>query len=254
MAQTSNIVNRNAVLSLIRQHFSKDGIPVKTGKRGRPYTKSIQDVANDYLAPLPQGLVEGISENVDLIGSFLNELVRNRRPLTEAESEYILNGIDIVEGEDEEGNEIVKHYGGRDAQAMGVLNGEPTQNDIYVRFSVEANEKESIGTVFKRRAERALSFAQDEANEAGRTLYVIVERYAVERNLRDEKTALTHKAPLSAVGLMSKNVVAIIVTDNREKSYKGQVALVGTCTPQPKETPQAVTEEEFLELQALVNA
>lgn len=210
---SNHILNRNTVLRLISENFAKGGNPVQ-GKRGRRYSKSIQDVANDYVSNLPQGLVEGISENPELIGSFINELVRNRRPLTDEEAAYILNG--------------------RDAEAMGTLNGEPTQSDIFIRFSVEATETESLGTAFKRRAKKAISFAQEEANELRKTLYVVVERYAVERNLRDLPTATKHNAPLSAVGLMSRNIVALVVTD-KLKAYKGAIATVATCSPEAGE-------------------
>jgi len=221
------------ITSLVKEHFasvSGEGVR-KTGKRGRPFTKTIQDVANDYLAPFPAELAALLQERADFIEGFIDALVANRRALTEEESNYILNGIDVVEGKDADGNDIVKHYGGRDALAMGVLDGEPTQVDIFNRFSVQRKPGERLGYAVYRRFQEIKDFVQQEATRANRTLYIVVERYAVDRNLRDVLTATKHHAPLSAVGLMSKNVVTIIVTDNL-KDYKGFIATLAVMEPQ----------------------
>lgn len=237
------------ITTMVREHFaavSGEGVR-KPGKRGRPFTKTIQDVANDYLAPFPAELAASLQERPDLIEGFIDALVANRRSLSEEESNYILNGIDIVEGQDEEGNDIVKHYGGRDALAMGVLDGEPTQVDTFNRYSVQRKTGERLGYAVYRRFNEIKDFIQQEANRANKTLYIVVERYAIERNLRDEMTATKYRAPLSAVGLMSKNVVTIIVTDNL-KDYKGFIAVLSVVSPgiATVKTKAEVTVEESL--------
>lgn len=228
--------NNEIISNLVDTRFAKNGIPVVTGKRGRRYTHSIEDVANDYLVPFPAPLLDDISENIELIGGLLDALVAARRSLTEEESLYISKG--------------------RDAQAMTVLNGEPNQVDVFTRFLVSGRRGVKIGTIFQRRVKIAIQYAQSEANELNRTLYVIVQRYSVERNLRDALTASKHGAPASAVGLMSKNIFAIIVTDNSQKTYKGQIATVATCSPEAPFEYETDNENDnavnFQDLQALI--
>jgi hypothetical protein len=216
-------VLKSAVTKIIAGIFpSVRGESVKTGKRGRPVNSLIGDFADDYLREFPSKVSELLNEQPDLIGGFLDALTANRRPLTDEEAEAIATG--------------------RDAETMGLLNGEPTQSDVFNRYSVIRNEGERLGLAFQRRALQVAVYAQSEANESRKVLYMFVERYATDRNLRDAATAEKYGMPLSAVGLMSPNVVAIVVTDN-PKAFKGLVARVGTFTPAPKVRAPKVTQE-----------
>lgn len=203
---------------------------VFTGKQGRPVTSTFEDFANSYAKPLPSTVTSVINENVQLIAGFIQALADSRRALDETESLYVSTG--------------------RDAQAMALIDDEPTQSDVFIRLSVERKEldngsMETLSQAFTRRAKVAMKVARLEANESRRTLYVFVERYAVERNLRDEPTAKKHGAPLSAVGLMSKNIVTLVITDN-EKAYKGLLARVATITPEIVKVPQRDAFGRFL--------
>jgi hypothetical protein len=218
--------NMLTATDLVAKYFSTDGVtPVKTGKRGRPVVRTVADAAGDYLSPLPQGLLEELGEDPSLTAGLLDVLALHRRELTGKEKRYVLSS--------------------RDASVMKLLDEEPSQEDYFVRFTVERKEKETLGEAFLRRYNSIVKFAQEEANNIERPLYIIVCRYAVERGLRNEKEACEEGAPLSGIGLMSKNIVSIILTDNAQKEYKGQVSVVATLLPE-------VNQAEVKELQEVL--
>lgn len=241
MARLTKAAIRNKVNSIIDQTWPKVKCEtdmrgckcaghVRTGGKGRPVTNTFEDIANNYIKTLPSTVVSVINENLPMIAGFIDALVAARRELTEEEKNYISTG--------------------RDAQVMGLLEGEPTQNDVFIRLSVERQlledgTRETLGAAFLRRATRAIEIAQDEANESQKTIYVLVERYAAERNLRDQATAVKHGAPLSAVELMSKNLLTLVITDSN-KIYKGLLARVATCTPEAPVLPERDEKGRFI--------
>lgn len=217
------VVLKSAVAKIIASIFPKvRGESVKTGKQGRPVTALLGDFADDYLREFPNGVAQKLNEQADLIGGFIDALVASRRPLESHEASAI--------------------EGGRDAEVMGLLDGEPTQIDVFHRFTVVRNTGERLGLAFQRDAIAIGAFAQSEANRTSKSLYMFVERYATDRNLRDEATAKKFGMPESAVGLMSPNVVAIVVTDN-PKAFKGLIARVGSYAPEPKKKVTKATED-----------
>jgi len=218
----------NYTRSLIRKHLARverrtyrnakgrlvvkqNLIPCKNGKAGRPVTSTLRDVANNYLFDLPQDLQMAIAEQPEIICFFTDELVRTRRELTLKELNYLKTS--------------------RDAKSMGLLEGEPVQQDLYHRFTVVKKPGERIGYAIKKRYESLLDFAQQEANLNNETLYIVLSRYCLERNARSKGKALEFDCPSSLVGLTSKNIFSIIIT-NTLKQYKGQLALMKTVEPQ----------------------
>ena len=188
---------------------------LETGKRtqGAPTTSLLGDFADDYLRKFPEALSEMLNDQPpEVIGAFIDRLIAARRTPTAGEAFAIASG--------------------RDAKAMGTINGEPTQVDVFNRYSVVRDEDERLGLAFARRCVQVQEYAQQEANETGKTLSVWTERYATDRNLRDEKTAEKYGMPLSAVGLMSPNTLALVVTDN-PKAFKGLICRCGVFSPEP---------------------
>ena len=196
---------------LIEENFAKSkSAPVRHGVKGRPYSKTIGDVANNYLSEFPQNINIAINENPMLISAFISALSANRRALTKEESEYIMQG--------------------RDVAVMGEMGGEASQQDIFNRYTVSRRKGESLGRAVYRRYREIKDFVQAEANRSNTTLYIIPERYSIDRNVRDPLTAKKWGAPASLVEFASKNVASIIVTD-KLKEYKGMVGVMATITP-----------------------
>ena len=200
------------------------GTKVKTGKRGRPVTSDLSAYANNREKPLPDTLAP-LTDNVRLIAGFLDALSSARRELTEAEAEAIAEG--------------------RDASAMDLLNGEPVQSDVFLSFPVVRNDDETLGDAFRREVREALDIAQFLATKRRRDISVYVTRYATERNLRDAATAKKYEMPQSAVGLMSRNIVGLIITDY-PKAFKGEVARCGIRVPEPRRTASEAKERAFV--------
>jgi hypothetical protein len=208
------IVLVNAVQTIIAKVLAGAGREkVLTGKRGRPVKLGIESFANKREREFPAGIESALTDNVDLIGGFLDALASSRREMTPDEAEYVMTG--------------------RDAEAMGLLDGEPVQSDVYSAHPVIRHEGESLGLAFRRRMRDVAAIAQIEANAHRKTMFVYVCRFAVERNLRDRATAVKYEAPLSAVGLMSRNIVQIIITDT-PKAYAGALPRCAKVEPEPK--------------------
>ena len=212
------IVRKQAVDRIIASVFpQKRGESVKrmidgAATNGKPTTCLLEDYANDYERRFPKALREAIDGQIDLIAGFLDALAAARRKLTPDEAEDIANG--------------------RDAIVMGTLNGEPVQVDIFHRYLIVREDDETLGQAFERLVGMIDLFAQMQADMCAKTLHVFVERYATDRNLRDVKLAEEFGMPLSAVGLMSPNICAIVVTDT-PKAFKGLVARCATYSPVP---------------------
>ena len=179
---------------------------------GRPITTTLQDIAHEYDRKLPATL-RAFTDKPDLLAGLIDRLASLRRHLTQEERDAIASG--------------------RDAKAMDLLNDEPVQGDIFMSYPVIRYDDETLGDAFLRRFDDSLLHAQIEALAAQRDVYVYVCLYAVERNLRDRQTAEKYAMPLSAVGLMSTNIVSILISDHA-KAYRGALPRAAIVHPQPR--------------------
>lgn len=213
------VINSQTVRLLTAALPSVKGEVIKTGKRGRPVSTTLAELAADYTLKLPETVTGPLTDNPELIAGFVDAYVAARRDATDEENEAIA--------------------GGRDAQAMNLLDGEPVQSDTFLSFPVIRGEDETLGRALRRDLADAFDMARIFAKKRKTEMYVFVTRYAWERNYRDEATAKKYGLPLSGVGLPSRNILGIIVTDNGDKAYTGVIARAGVVTAQtPEPTPK----------------
>ena len=214
----------------IAEFFPKAaGEVVKVGQ-GRPIESQVGRYADEYLRKFPAFVRAKIANNPVEVAALIDLLVENRRELTKEEAHYIANG--------------------RDAQVMGTLDGEPCQSEINIPFPVMREEDQTLGEAFLEAFRDLEAAAQSYANKTRKTLYAIAERYACERNLRNENLAKEYGAPLTAVGVMSKNIGCITLTDNAGKLPHGAVARMATFTPEPRKRKAAAVAPEAVAVHA----
>jgi len=183
----------------------------RTGKKGRPVSRTFFAFANNYLANLSAKQEELVHKNPKAIAVLLDTCHDERMELSHDQVERLGYTTDA-------------HY-------MGMLDDEPCQVDVNTRILIRRKKvNETLGRAFARRWNHIANTAQAEANEANKTVYAVVMRYAICRDARTQKEAT--KANIADLTFVpSKNIGAVFITDNVDKKYKGYVAIAGEWSP-----------------------
>jgi hypothetical protein len=191
----------------------------RTGKKGRPVSRSMTAFANNYLATLAATQEKIVHKNPKAIAVLLDTLVSERIELSQ--------------------DALGRLADTKDAQVMGMLLDEPCQVVVNTRILVSRrNAKETLGRAFARRMNHISNVAQEAANESGRTVYAVVTRYAICRDARTKADAI--RAGIDDLAFVpSQNTLAVIITDDILTSYKGYLAIAGEWSPVVAKTKRA---------------
>jgi len=196
---------------LVAGYFPGAGEKISTGKKGRPAKSAFAKIALNYLHKFTVAVHTQCALDNDKIAALIGLQVAALPVLTEDQIERLANT--------------------KDGKAMDIKDGAPCQAKANTRMLIHRQGRESLETAYLRRINHIIRTAQSESNETRKTLIVVPVRYAICRDARTRAEA--EKAGiLDLLGMLSPNTMAVYITDEYTKEFKGAFPVAAECVPQ----------------------